>query len=47
MNEIPVGIRRVCDGLVAQNAGVVDHNVDAAKVVQRSLHQLRGKVSNN
>ena len=37
VDQIPVVVRRLCDGPVSQDAGVVDDDVHAAEVVDGRL----------
>ena len=38
VDQVPVGVLHLVEGLVTQDAGIVDHHVDAAEGVQRVLH---------
>jgi ribulose-5-phosphate 4-epimerase/fuculose-1-phosphate aldolase len=40
VNQVPVGVFHLVEGLVAQDTGVVHHHIDAAKGVQGALHDL-------
>ena len=40
VNQVPVGVFHLVEGLVAQDAGVVHHHIDAAEGVQGALHDL-------
>jgi len=38
VNQVPVAVVHFVEGLVAQNASVVDHHIDTAKGVEGILH---------
>lgn len=40
VNQIPVGVVHFVEGLVAQDPGVVDHDVDATEDIKGVLHQF-------
>ena len=40
VHQVPVGVFHFVEGFVAQDAGIVDHHVDAAKGVEGVLHNL-------
>lgn len=44
VNEIPVSVRQVLEGNVAENAGIVDDNVDRAKGLDGRLDNLFAKL---
>jgi hypothetical protein len=43
-DEIPVGILHVLEADIAENAGVVDENIDAAKVLDSGIDDLFAKL---
>ena len=40
VNQVPVAVIHFMEGLVAQDAGVVDHHVDPAEDIQGVLYDL-------